>query len=248
MKRVFASILLFSGLVLGVHAAWIPAKARVAQFLLERSWDNAREGIAPRPWPGADLHPLARLSIGAESWIVLDGSSGRTLAFGPGHLPSSAPPGSPGICVIAGHRDTAFGKLAELRVGERAELTDARGQQSTYVVRRISRAGSPRWSTTSPGDWLVLVTCVAGSREARLVVEAQKETVRGLLPSGTGGHMPDLEKDPNQPDPDATRPNDRAENDHETDARHEHKSEESWSTPRWGPLLDEHDTGTKKPG
>lgn len=33
---------------------------------------------------------------------------------------------------------------------------------------------------------------------------------------------------------------------HSEKPKHEHSSEESWSTPRWGPLLDEHDSGTEK--
>lgn len=44
--------------------------------------------------------------------------AGRTLAFGPGHLSGTAPPGAIGNAVISGHRDTHFAFLSALRVGD----------------------------------------------------------------------------------------------------------------------------------
>jgi sortase A len=49
--------------------------------------------------------------------IVLDGVSGRTLAFGPGHVSGSPAPGAPGTAIISGHRDTHFRFLAALKPG-----------------------------------------------------------------------------------------------------------------------------------
>ena len=66
---------------------WIPAKAALAQALLEAAWQRTTEmGERVRPWPWADTWPVARLTVPRlnTSWIVLSGSSGRTLAFGPG--------------------------------------------------------------------------------------------------------------------------------------------------------------------
>lgn len=42
------------------------------------------------------------------------------------------------------------------------------------------------------------------------------------------------------------RAGDQKREEHDENPHHEHKSDESWSTPRWGPLLDEHDTGVDK--
>ena len=68
----------------GVHLR----KAQLAQLLIERAWQRALAGEpAPKPWPWADTWPVARLDAPAQgvSLFVLAGSSGRTLAFGPGH-------------------------------------------------------------------------------------------------------------------------------------------------------------------
>ena len=99
------------------QGAYIPAKAWLAQELMQHAWTRAGEGEArPVPWPWADTWPVARLSAmaGDVNLIVLAGGSGRTLAFGPGHLSASAMPGTAGNSVIAGHRDTHFNFLQHL--------------------------------------------------------------------------------------------------------------------------------------
>ena len=76
------------------QGVYIPAKAWVAQELMHRAWLRAGTGShKPAPWPWADTYPVARLSAkgGDVELIVLEGGSGRTLAFGPGHLSISLP-------------------------------------------------------------------------------------------------------------------------------------------------------------
>ena len=117
-----------------LHAAWIPIKAEVAQVLLQRAWSKSVDGHAQtRPWPWADTWPVARLTATSHDvdLIVLAGGSGRTLAFGPGHLGASALPGEIGNMVIAGHRDTHFAFLQEVRRGDRLGI----GQQHLRIVR-----------------------------------------------------------------------------------------------------------------
>ncbi len=103
------------------HAAWIEAKARLAQHLVRRAWDRERAGGGDeRPWPWADTHPVARLHVPGRDvdLMVLAGASGRTMAFGPGHLSGTPLPGEAGNAVVSGHRDTHFAFLRELRVGD----------------------------------------------------------------------------------------------------------------------------------
>ena len=85
------------------EGAYIPAKAWLAQELMQRAWERAVEGSErPAPWPWADTWPVARLrALGGDiDLIVLAGGSGRTLAFGPGHLSASA---LPGLWFATGH-------------------------------------------------------------------------------------------------------------------------------------------------
>jgi sortase A len=146
------------------QGAYIPAKAWVAQELMQRSWRRAEGGEdQAAPWPWADTYPIARLSAkgGDIDLIILEGGSGRTLAFAPGHLSASVLPGEIGNSIIAGHRDTHFQFLQYMKKGESILIETPDGQKHLYQVTGIdvvdSRRGSLVLDTESP--MLSLVTC-----------------------------------------------------------------------------------------
>ena len=146
------------------QGAYIPAKAWVAQELMQRAWHRATDGDErAAPWPWADTWPVAKLSAraGDVNLIVLAGGSGRTLAFGPGHLSVSSMPGEVGNMVIAGHRDTHFNFLRYLKLGETLLLETADGRDHLYRIVGMdvvdSRRGSLLLDTEMP--MLSLVTC-----------------------------------------------------------------------------------------
>lgn len=146
------------------QGAYIPAKAWLAQELMQRAWLRVTAGEdRAAPWPWADTWPVARLTAQAHGveLIVLAGGSGRTLAFGPGHLGASALPGGPGNAVIAGHRDTHFRFLREVRPGEILGIQTMDGENHLYKVIGAdivdSRKGSLVLDTDLP--MLSLVTC-----------------------------------------------------------------------------------------
>lgn len=146
------------------QGAYIPAKAWVAQELMQRAWHRAEDGEEEaKPWPWADTFPIARLSAkgGDVDLIVLEGGSGRTLAFAPGHLSASVLPGEIGNTVIAGHRDTHFQFLQYIKKGESILIETTEGRKHLYQVSGIdvvdSRRGSLVLDTDSP--MLSLVTC-----------------------------------------------------------------------------------------
>ncbi len=146
------------------QGAYIPAKAWLAQDLMQRAWERTGMGQArARPWPWADTWPVARLTAksGAVDLIVLSGGSGRTLAFGPAHLSASAMPGEIGNTVIAGHRDTHFQFLRSVELGDRLALETSDGRKHQYEVVAVdivdSRKGVLRLDTDD--TMLSLVTC-----------------------------------------------------------------------------------------
>lgn len=146
------------------QGAYIPAKAWVAQELMYRAWQRAEDGSRqPAPWPWADTFPVARLSAkgGDVELIVLEGGSGRTLAFGPGHLSISALPGQVGNSIIAGHRDTHFQFLQYMKVGEVLRVELPNGRKHIYEVSAIDVVDSRRGSLVLDTDesMLSLVTC-----------------------------------------------------------------------------------------
>lgn len=156
------------GVAFVARGLWIPAKAVVAQVLLEGAWARAEAGAErPRPWSWADTWPVARLGLpataggAARDLIVLAGASGRTLAFGPGHVDGTARPGADGNVVVAGHRDTHFRALAGLAPGDEITLRPPGGPTRRYRVesaavvdKRDTQALDPAGQAT-----LTLVTC-----------------------------------------------------------------------------------------
>ena len=169
MKRRRATLIAAAGLIcLGlwqvVEGSWIHAKAALAGHLMTNAWAETLEGASHvRPWPWADTWPVARLTARARDTdlIVLAGGSGRTLAFGPGHLSASAMPGDVGNTIIAGHRDTHFQFLRNVELGELLGMELAQGQRHVYKVVGIdivdSRKGSLALDTNTA--MLSLVTC-----------------------------------------------------------------------------------------
>jgi sortase A len=139
-------------------AAWIQLKAGLAQVLIARAW--AAPGPA-RPWPWADTWPVARLQLPGRGvdLFVMAGDSGNALAFGPGHRTGSAQPGSEGVAIIAGHRDTHFAFLEHVRPGEALLLTDGTGHTWHYRVEATRVADTRQGPLLAAGDGLILVTC-----------------------------------------------------------------------------------------
>ena len=146
------------------QGAYIPAKAWLAQELMQRAWDRAADDSSRAvPWPWADTWPVARLSAksGEVDLIVLAGGSGRTLAFGPGHLSVSSLPGESGNSVIAGHRDTHFNFLRDLEIGESLIIEKIGGRKHVYKIIGIDIVDARRGSLLLDTDVpiLSLVTC-----------------------------------------------------------------------------------------
>lgn len=144
--------------------AYIPAKAWLAQELMQRAWIRAGRGAQrPAPWPWADTWPVARLTAKSREvdLIVLEGGSGRTLAFGPGHLSASALPGETGNTIIAGHRDTHFQFLRDVEAGELLGIESTKGQKHVYKVISADVVDSRKGSLVLDTDtaMLTLVTC-----------------------------------------------------------------------------------------
>jgi sortase A len=163
LKRTVTITCLTAAAFLAVSAAWIPVKAEVAQMLLLQAWKRARlNGASAKPWPWADTWPIARLRVprhGIDA-IVLAGASGSALAFGPGHVDGTAPPGQCGTCVLSGHRDTHFGFLARLRLGDILELEASDGRVQRFAVRSTHILRRADLFVEDGGeDVLILTTC-----------------------------------------------------------------------------------------
>jgi sortase A len=177
------------------HGAWIYAKAHLAQYLLQRAWTRTEAGEAEvRPWPWADTWPVARLRVPAYAvdLIVLDGVSGRTLAWAPGHASGSARPGDPGTTIVSGHRDTHFSFLARVRPGDEVILDTPGRASARFVVRDASVVDARTAVIRRDGNGepaLVLLTCypfaaIAPGGPLRYAVAAEAASMPARRASG----------------------------------------------------------------
>jgi sortase A len=159
-----ALVLAFAGVVLFGQGAYIHAKALVAQVLLESAFGEAIfSGRNVKPWSWADTWPIARIEVKRlhASAIVLAGSSGQALAFGPGHVELTPDAGERGVAVYSAHRDTHFRFLKDVAVGDEIGVTRSDGKAFRYRADRVSvvRFDASGIDPLSDGYELVLSTC-----------------------------------------------------------------------------------------
>ncbi|OMH33918.1 class GN sortase [Motiliproteus sp. MSK22-1] len=181
MLRALILVLIITGVWQLTSGSWIWVKAMLAQRLLEYSWQQLHLSKTPqKPWPWADTYATARLRVPSleVDQIVLAGDSGRTLAFGPGHNSGSASPGTAGLSIISGHRDTHFRFLQMLEIGHHIQLHTKEGS-ANYQVSRVEVVDSSQTSIAdrSEDPGLLLVTCypfdsIAGGGPLRYLVWA----------------------------------------------------------------------------
>jgi sortase A len=157
--------------VLFVLGAWqlgqgiyIHAKAVVAQVLLHRAWDRTLAGEPQtKPWSWADTWPVARLVVPDRDVdvLILAGSNGRTIAFGPGHVFGTPLPGEPGNSVVGGHRDTNLSFLEDISIGTEISVQRPNGVWMRYRVQSIAVVDQhDTWVMASDNSTrLTLITC-----------------------------------------------------------------------------------------
>jgi sortase A len=134
--------------------------------------ERPRRAIAPRSLVGRVEVPRLGLSV-----IAREGVDERTLRGAVGHVPDTALPGEPGNSAFAGHRDTFFRKLKDIRAGDRVVVTTAEGAHE-YVVEntRVVRPTDVTVLAPTRESALTLVTCYPfdfiGSAPDRFIVRA----------------------------------------------------------------------------
>ena len=187
-----------AGLALIGEGLWIKAKAGLAQILLDRAFTQSIvTGQPVKPWRWADTWPIARISVPRlnASSIVLAGSSGQALAFGPGHLDQTPKPGERGTAVFAAHRDTHFRFLGDLKIGDEIKVTREDGITFTYEMTgsEIVRWDQAKIDAGAKGYNLALATCwpLDGnlSGPMRYVVHARLKPVTLFGDDGSSRHF-----------------------------------------------------------
>jgi sortase A len=135
--------------------------------------------LADLPAPGAE-GLIGRLEIPRLEFsvMVLEGDDHSTLARAVGHVPGTAFPWQPGNVVMAGHRDTFFRPLENLRSGDEIRMTTARGTFDYRVTStEIVEPNDVSVLAPSANPSLTLVTCYpfvyVGPAPQRFIIHAQ---------------------------------------------------------------------------
>jgi len=127
---------------------------------------------------------IPRLRITA---IVAEGADAKTLRHAVGHIKSTALPGSPGTCGLAGHRDTFLRGLGRVRTNDIIRIVTPE-RRYTYRVKSCEVVDPRRVDVldSTATRSLALITCYpfvfVGHAPKRFVVHAtQIETAAGSV-------------------------------------------------------------------
>lgn len=162
-----------------------------ARWLFGGAQEKAETAEAPKSMPPASETPasptgpppkrsvIGRLEIPRLKLAVMvrEGADEGTLSRAVGHIPGTALPGTIGNVGLAGHRDTFFRALRNIREDDTIELQTTSGTYR-YLVKS-TRIVTPRDVSVleaSGGQTLTLVTCYpfyyVGSAPKRFIVHA----------------------------------------------------------------------------
>lgn len=140
--------------------------------------------VAPQSPPTVGIGGLlGRIEIPrlALSVIVIEGTDKISLRRGVGHIPGTALPGKPGNVGLAGHRDTFFRPLRNIRQDDIITLTTLVGE-FRYRVVSIAVVSPYDVAVLNPSESevLTLVTCYpftfVGPAPERFIVRAERVT------------------------------------------------------------------------
>ena len=172
MRLLTFYLLTTIGSLLCVHASWLPVKAWLSQELISYSWQKSlqQQRVSTnktmiKPWPWADTFPIAELSFKRikKNIVVLNGGDPTTLAFSAGAVAPFNQTNSTTPFVVAGHRDSHFAFLKEIRMKDVISMTDQNGQSQLYQVEAIdivdASLGNLPITDNDNDNSLILITC-----------------------------------------------------------------------------------------
>ncbi len=195
LKRIFSYLLIAGGALFLFLGARDLVDSRLGQTEAQRDF-QLTSPVKPSPFNESPSAPasaspaappqlgdaIAKLSIPSleTNLYVVEGDGSRELRRGPGHVKGSAMPGEDGNCLIAGHRDTHFRILKDIRKGDEILLQTRTGEYRYRVetTQIVSPKNTASLRPTSDAQ-LHLITCYpfyyVGSAPKRFIVEAQLE-------------------------------------------------------------------------
>ena len=190
-RALFASAALLLGYcAFSVGDAWLFQWRESRHLALLLKNHAAASGAAPRE--SSSSAPLLAPAIAADgligrieiprlllSAVVVEGVDKTTLRRAVGHIPGTALPGQPGNVGLAGHRDSFFRPLKDVRLKDEIQLSTLRGN-FTYEVVSQTVVAPTDVGVLAPTreNVLTMVTCYpfyyVGPAPKRFVVTARQ--------------------------------------------------------------------------
>ena len=168
----------FGLLALG-YSGFVLADSHVYQAVEIRTFERASHTSTPRILSEGDVIgeiQVPRLGLNA---IVVQGDSPASLRRAVGHISQSALPGERGNVALAGHRDTLFRPLRDIRPGDKIKFKTPE-RSFEYRVESVEVVASNDIQVLEPstGRDLTLITCFpfyfVGPAPKRFVVRARE--------------------------------------------------------------------------
>jgi sortase A len=188
LLRWSRNIFLLAGVLALGYSGFVLLDAKLYQAYQARRFQQQLDSVTP-PIAGAERVRYLPIPDGALGKIeisrlgltamIFEGTNARTLRRAVGHIPGTPLPGQQGNVGIAGHRDTFFRPLRNVRRDDEIRLTTLDGSYR-YLVdsTQIVRPDDTQVLADSGDTILTLVTCYpfyfVGPAPKRFVVRAHK--------------------------------------------------------------------------
>jgi sortase A len=184
------NFLFLTGFLAVSYVALTMLHAKLYQSAANNALDTQPDATNP-PYPTAQLNASQPRTAPSEGDLmgrieiprlgmkvaILEGTTSQTLQLGVGHIGGTAFPGEPGNFGIAGHRDTYFRALKDIRAGDEIQVQTSTGL-STYQVDRLQIVAPSDVGVLaqSAQTAITLVTCYPfyyiGAAPRRFIVHA----------------------------------------------------------------------------
>lgn len=186
-SRAGSYFFLAVGLLALGYAGYVVVDAHAFQAYEQSKFENVSIKEPPAPLVEGGVIgeiQVPRLQLKA---IVVQGDSHTILRRAVGHIPETALPGAPGNVVLAGHRDTFFRPLRNIRVGDAITLKTSDGAFQYFVEStEVVPASAVEVLNATVGRTLTLITCYPfdyiGPAPNRYVVRAREIVSSSVRP------------------------------------------------------------------
>jgi len=180
------NVLLIIGLLALSYVGYSLLDARLYQAEQARRFERElKETNLPRAESSgvavSEGSPLGRIEISSVglTTMILEGTEEETLRRAVGHIRGTPLPGQRGNVALAGHRDTFFRELRDIRVNDEITLTTLSGSHHYRVdSTKVVKPEETEVLKDDGADTLTLVTCYpfnfVGSAPKRFIVRARR--------------------------------------------------------------------------